>query len=146
MSYWVVDANIAVQTAIGITDNLEQFWEQLNREQITPCAPRLLLSETTSALRFLVSQKALTAVEAEEALQTIHGLHIEIINEDEALCLRALELAGKLGHSKAYDSIYLALAEKLGVDFWTMDERLFTRCRKDLKMNWVHPLAEIQTL
>ena len=138
MSYWVVDANIAIQTVLDLTDNLEHFWERIDLEQITPCAPRLWLSETTSAIRFLLSQKEITSEEAEQALRTIHGLRVEIINEDEELCLRALELAGKLGQSKAYDAIYLALAEKLVTDFWTADERLANRCQKDLKLSWVY--------
>jgi predicted nucleic acid-binding protein len=143
MSYWVVDANIVIQTAINITANLEKFWERIDQEQITPCAPRLWLSETTSAIRFLLARKEITSDEAEDILQTIHGLRVEIINEDEELSLRALELAGKLGQSKAYDAFYVALAEKLVVDFWTMDERLANRCRKDLKLNWVHWIGEL---
>ncbi len=143
MSYWVVDANIAIQTAIDITEKLEKFWERVDQENITPCAPCLWLSETASAIRFLVSQKEITVEDAEDILRTIHGLRIEIINEDEELSLRALELAGKLGQSKAYDAMYLALAEKLVVDFWTLDERLVNRCRKDLKLNWVHWVGEL---
>jgi len=143
MSYWVVDANITIQTAIDITESLEKFWERVDKEQITPCAPRLWLSEVTSAIRFLVSLKEVTPDDAEDALRTIHGLRIEIINEDEELSLRALELAGKLGQSKAYDTFYLLLAEKLVVDFWTMDERLVNRCRTDLKLNWVHWIGEL---
>ncbi len=138
MSYWVVDANIAIQTVLDITDNLERFWERVDLEQITPCAPRLWLSETTSAIRFLLSQKEITSDEAELALRTIHGLRVEIVNEDEELCLRALELAGKLSQSKAYDAMYLALAEKLVADFWTADEKLVHRCQKDLKLSWVY--------
>ena len=144
MSYWVVDANIAVQSVLEITDELEAFWENVDKDQITPCAPRLWLSEVTSAIRFLQSQKEITAEEAEQALHTAHRLRVEIINEDEELSLRALELAGKLGQSKAYDAFYLALAEKLVVDFWTGDERLANRCRKDLKLNWVHSISELE--
>lgn len=141
MSYWVIDANIAVNTALDITEELERFWERIDKEQITPCAPRLWLSETTSAIRFLLSRKEITADEAEQALRTIHGLRVEIMNEDEELSLRALELAGKLGQSKAYDAFYLALAEKLGAEFWTADGRLANRCRKDLKWGWVFSAA-----
>lgn len=142
MSYWVVHANIAIQTVVDITDPLERFWQRLDVEQVTPCAPRLWLIETTSAIRFLVAQKEITLDDAEQALRTIYGLRVEIINEDEELCLRALELAGKLGQSKANDAIYLALAEKLVADFWTADERLVNRCRKDLKLGWVHFVEE----
>ena len=143
MSYWVVDANIAINTALDMTDSLERFWKRVDEEQITPCAPRLWLSETTSAIRFLLSQKEITSGEAEEAIRTIHSLRVEIINEDEELSLRALELAGKLGQSKAYDAFYLALAEKLVGEFWTADERLLNRCRKDLKLSWVHWVGEL---
>lgn len=143
MSYWVVDANIAVNTVLSVTDKLLAFWERVDREQIIPSAPRLWISEVTSALRFWVSQKELTEDEAEDALRTIYGLKIEIVDEDEELSLRALELAGKLRQSKAYDAFYLALAEKLKAEFWTADNRLANRCRKDLKLHWVHSLEEI---
>lgn len=142
MSYLVIDANVAVKSILSATDSLGAFWEKVDRENITPCAPRLWLSETASAIRSLVSQKALSPDEAEDVLRTIHGLRIEIIDEDEELSLRALELAGKLGQSKAYDVFYLALAEKLVAEFWTADERLFNRCRKELKLNWVHWIGE----
>jgi predicted nucleic acid-binding protein len=143
MSYWVIDANIAVQTVVDISDRLERFWERVDKEQITPCAPRLWLSEVTSAIRFLQSQKEITSEEAEMALRTVHGLRVQIIDEDEEMSLRALELAGKLGQSKAYDAFYLALAEKLVVEFWTGDDRLVNRCRKDLKLGWVRSIGEI---
>jgi predicted nucleic acid-binding protein len=145
MSYWVIDANIAVRTALELntSETLERFWEHLARDQITPCAPRLWMSETTSAIRSLLAQKVITTNDAEQALRTIHNLHVEIIDEDEELCLRALELAGKLGQSKAYDAIYLALAEKLAADFWTADEKLANRGIKDLKLPWVHSIGEI---
>jgi predicted nucleic acid-binding protein len=143
MSYWVIDANLAVNTVLDITDDLERFWERVDKEQITPCAPRLWLSETTSTIRFLLSRKEITADEAEQALRTLHGLRIEILNEDEELSLRALELAVKLGQSKAYDAFYLALAEKLVAEFWTADDRLANRCRKDLSLSWVHSIAEV---
>ena len=143
MSYWVVDANIAVNTITRMTDSLSQFWDRVDREQITPCAPRLWLSETATAIRWRVVIKEISSEEAEQALRDIHALRFEIMDEDEELSLRALEWAGKLGQSKAYDAFYLALAEKLVADFWTADERLANRCRKDLKLKWVHSISEL---
>lgn len=143
MSYWVVDANIAVNTITRMNDSLSRFWDRLDREQITPCAPRLWMSETATAIRSRVAQKEISSEEAAEALRAVHSLRFEILDEDEELSLRALEWAGKLGQSKAYDAFYLALAEKLAVDFWTADERLANRCRKDLKLKWVHSISEL---
>lgn len=143
MNCWVVDANIAVSTVIRMTDNLARFWDRVDREQITPCAPRLWISETTTAIRWMVAHKEISAEEAEDALRTVHGLRFEILNEDEELSLRALEWSGKLGQSKAYDAFYLAAAEKLVADFWTADERLANRCRRDLQLSWVHSISEL---
>jgi predicted nucleic acid-binding protein len=143
MSYLVIDANIAVKSILSMTESLNAFWEKVDQKNLTPCAPRLWLSETASAIRALVFQKAISANDAEEVLRTIYGLRIEIIDEDEELSLRALEWAGKLSQSKAYDAFYIALAEKLVADFWTADERLYNQCRKNLKLSWVHWVGEL---
>lgn len=143
MSYWVVDANLAVNTALNFSENLERFWERIHQEQITPCAPRLWMSETTSAVRAYLAGNQITANEAEHALHTIHALRVEFIDEDKSICLRALELAGLLGQSKAYDAFYLATAEKIEAEFWTADERLYNRCRDDLGLDWVHWINEL---
>ncbi|WKZ43597.1 MAG: type II toxin-antitoxin system VapC family toxin [Anaerolineales bacterium] len=126
-----------------MNDSLSRFWDRVDREQITPCAPRLWMSETATAIRLRIVHKEMSFDEAEEALRAIHTLRFEILDEDEELSLRALEWAGKLGQSKAYDAFYVALAEKLAVDFWTADERLANRCRKDLKLKWVHSVSEL---
>lgn len=143
MSYWVVDANLAVNTALNFSENLERFWERIHQEQITPCAPRLWMSETTSAVRAYLAQKQITVNEAEQALRTIHALKVEIIDEEESLCMRALELAGMLNQSKAYDAFYLATAEKMETEFWTADSRLYNRCWDDLGLEWVHWINEL---
>jgi len=142
MSYWVVDANLAIKTVLNLSKSLERFWERIYQERITPCAPRLWMSETTSAVRAYLAQKQITTNEAEQALRTIHALRVEIIDEDKVLCVRALELAGMLAQSKAYDAIYLATAEKMEAEFWTADERLFNRCKNDLALAWVHWINE----
>jgi predicted nucleic acid-binding protein len=142
MSYWVVDASLAVNTALNFSENLERFWKNIYQQQLTPCAPRLWMSETTSAVRFYLAQKQINFEEAQQALYTIHALQVEIVDEDQQLCLRALDLAGKLGQSKAYDAFYLAVAEKKEAELWTADERLRNRCRDDLGIKWVHWINE----
>jgi predicted nucleic acid-binding protein len=142
MNYWVIDANLAVNTALNLSENLERFWERVNQNQITPCAPRLWMSETTSAVRAYLAQKQINVEEAQQALHMIHALSVEFVDEDKALCLRALELAGVLGQTKAYDAFYLAVAEKIGAEFWTADQRLYKRCQDDLGLEWVHWIHE----
>lgn len=56
--------------------------------------------------------------------------------EDDALLKTAYDLAVRFNRPRAYDSQYMALAERLNCEFWTADERLvnstqgqFTRIR-----------------
>jgi len=55
---------------------------------------------------------------------------------DISMSRAALTWAARLGQSKAYDGFYLALAERLGADLWTADERLLNRMRQ-LGVAWV---------
>jgi predicted nucleic acid-binding protein len=51
--------------------------------------------------------------------------------------LAALHWAERIGHSKAYDAQYLALAESLSAEFWTADVRLVHVLEK-LDVSWIH--------
>jgi predicted nucleic acid-binding protein len=45
--------------------------------------------------------------------------------EDGNLAYRALDISGQIGAGRAYDSMYVALAEHIGCDLWTGDECLY---------------------
>jgi predicted nucleic acid-binding protein len=49
--------------------------------------------------------------------------------------------AERLGHSKTYDSAYLAVAEALQAEFWTADRRLEQSARR-AGASWVHSIME----
>jgi predicted nucleic acid-binding protein len=46
-----------------------------------------------------------------------------------------VELAAAHNLAAAYDAHYLALAERLGIDCWTADERLYNSVRH--RLSWV---------
>ena len=79
--------------------------------------------EVVNALHRYVHHGMLLPEEASDALEAILGLGIEL-RSDAELHPRALALANKLGLAAAYDVHYLALAERLGAEFWTADRRL----------------------
>jgi predicted nucleic acid-binding protein len=75
----------------------------------------------------IIASWQLLPKEASDALEAVLGLGIDLRSDGE-LHSRALAMAGKLGPAAAYDAHhvahYLALAERLGVEFWTADRRL----------------------
>lgn len=98
------------------------LWEKWARAGALVVAPTLLRYELTSALRRKVARGILAQDDALRALK--EGLALSIAFHDAPeLSLRAFELATQFGWAATYDAHYLALAESLGAELWTADER-----------------------
>jgi predicted nucleic acid-binding protein len=87
-------------------------------------APTLWAYELTSALCKTVHFGEITAGEAERALTLAQHLAIHLVAPHDELVRSAFEWTLRLGRAAAYDSFYLALAEMLGCELWTADQRL----------------------
>jgi predicted nucleic acid-binding protein len=115
------------------------LWEQGGMRL---AAPALLQYEVIAVLRKNVYRNLLTSIEAVNARDTFFKLLPTIYVEvDAALLRRGLELATQFNRPTAYDSQYLAVAERLGCDFWTADERLFNATTT--RLSWVRWLGHI---
>lgn len=143
----VIDASLAVRAVLPVAqdriDVLERFagWHQ---SRIRLVAPELLLAEAVSVVRQAAYARLITTQESQAAVEDLFRLGIEILPSDEELCQLALSWAGRLGQSKAYDSFYLALAERLAAELWTGDQRLVNATHQ-LGLSWVHGLNEPPT-
>jgi predicted nucleic acid-binding protein len=139
----VIDANIAVRCLLPIGEGLEvrcvQKWK---RGGVTLAAPDLWLIEVTSAMRRAVSVGLISMDEALTSLDDISALDVQLLAIEISLCKSAFQWATRLNQSKAYDGLYLALAERLGEEFWTGDERLYHQARR-LGCDWVHWIGEM---
>ncbi len=122
----VVDANILI--AFGLAD--EPLHTQANQilsawktagESLT--APRLFRSEITAVVRKVVYQQRMTPEQGRNLLAQFLIYPVEF-HEDDALLKEAYELAVRFNRPRAYDTQYMALAERLNCEFWTADERL----------------------
>lgn len=123
----VVDANILI--AFGLSD--EPLHAQANQvlsawrsAGTRLAAPRLFRSEITAVVRKVVYQQRLNHRRGRLMLDKLLLYPVEL-HEDVALLLASYELAERFNRPRAYDTQYLALAERLSCDFWTADERLF---------------------
>ncbi len=107
-------------------------------------APTLLEYELTSLVRKGV---AIGQLREERALPVLHQLQqsgVETIAPTLELHRLALQLAERIGQSKAYDAQYLALAARENAAFWTADGRL-ARAAQATGLAWVHWIGELTT-
>jgi predicted nucleic acid-binding protein len=107
-------------------------------------APPLLPIEVTNILRQRMrTREALSLDEASQHLDDFLALLIEYHNP-AGLHYQALVLADALGLPATYDAHYLALAEQLGCELWTDDQRLIRQVATSLPfVRWIgdHPVA-----
>ena len=80
--------------------------------------------EVANALHRRVVRGDLAVEIAADLIQDLMSLGVAL-HETPHLHRRALELASQLKQGAVYDAHYLALAESLGCDFWTADQRLY---------------------
>ena len=137
----VVDASLALKWLLEEDDSnqAQALLESWGREDRRPAAPHLLPAEVTNALHQQVVKgeltvpRAVTLIDDLRSLVDLHALpHVHG---------RALELASELGQGAAYDCHYLALAEALGCELWTADERFRRAARPAFP--FVHALSEV---
>lgn len=126
-TYLTIDAGVAFklitphphqQIYIDLVDGWHRTGHQL-------CAPSLWAYEITSAITKMVHFGHLSSAAGRDGLLLAYQLGIELVSPDENQALRALEWTERLERAAAYDSFYLALAEALDCEFWTVDRRLF---------------------
>jgi predicted nucleic acid-binding protein len=104
-------------------------------------APLLWEYELTSTLRRAVYYGFLDASQAVWAPEQTMLLGVESHPPSASLHKGSLAWAGRLGHSRAYNAQYLALAEQVRSHFWTADQRLANAAR-EAGVNWVHWVGE----
>ena len=125
----VVDANIAVWTVVP--DPYGWGKERMRRiMQGEVIVPGLWVYEVTSVLYRYAHAQAGGEAWLQQTLPPLLALADEIVHPDSELALAAAAWAEQLGRAKAYDAFYLALADRLGCDFWTGDKRLYNRTRQ----------------
>ena len=122
----VVDASLAFKWLVkeiytAEANALGRLW---NSQGTRIAAPYLMPVEVTNALHQRVVRGDLTVEAATQRMQSLLTSGLEL-HQPAHLYGRALELASQFGLGATYDVHYVALAETLGCDMWTADEKFF---------------------
>jgi predicted nucleic acid-binding protein len=125
-SYVMIDAGVAFKLLAPnpARDAIKHLVRQWSSQQLTLCAPSLWLYEVTSILSKMVQLAELEAEDARDILDLAKGLGVELIEPEQELARTAFAWTRRLERAASYDSFYLALAERLGCELWTVDRRL----------------------
>jgi predicted nucleic acid-binding protein len=120
----VIDASVAVKWVVpeNDSDKAEFLLDQ------ALVAPDLLFAECANILWKKVRRGEVTKEEAEIAAQTLEQADLTVVSA-RAYTARAAALAIELDHP-AYDGMYLAVAEALGLRLVTADDRLVRKARQ----------------
>jgi predicted nucleic acid-binding protein len=140
----VIDANLiaAVVLPLPYSDQATQRLMAWKRAGTDLLAPFLLEYEIAAILRKAVVARWLTTDLAVEAIGEVLALNVRCLTPTVNLHERALRWADQLGHAKAYDAHYLALAEQEGIELWTADRRLANGAQQ-VGADWVHWIGEV---
>ena len=139
----VIDASVALKWRLRdeeATSQADALLDDFLADKLALLTPTLFDYEITNALRVAVTRQRLSEPEAVAALNDFS--QYTILRYDFAsLYSLAFQLSGQHQRS-AYDSAYLALAQSLGLWFFTGDKRLFNAVGQPLA--WVKWIGDYQ--
>ena len=118
----VVDASIALKWIVD-EDGSDTALTLQGSDMI---APALLRLEVGNALRTICARQQVSDAHARELFAFVQSAPVAIVDPDDGLERRALDLALHLGHP-IYDCVYLALAERTDRMLVTADRRFIGR-------------------
>lgn len=122
----VVDANLLLALILPLpysaaAEGMLDRWLDDGERLISPS---IWEYEAVSAIRKYVVRQRPSPEEAAHLMLGLDSLPVRSVPTDPDLRRSALSWAQRLGQTAAYDSFYVALAERLDCEIWTADRRL----------------------
>jgi predicted nucleic acid-binding protein len=129
-----IDASVAVKWVLR-----DEMWRKKARKllfdsiksDIMLIAPPLFEYETESVLQERLYSGKLTITEVNVAIEKLNSVGVQVINHTGMIkCAR--DIARSFNQPKIYDSLYAALAELRGCEFWTADKVFYDAVKSTL--------------
>ena len=132
-----VDASLIIRllTSQDVNSPYDQKWQQWQESNATIIAPTLIMYEVSNGLYRYSRAGQITPEETAKLLERALNLGIRF-SGDADLHRQALEIAVRYNLPATYDAHYLALASRLSIELWTVDQRLFNSVHSSLA--WVN--------
>ena len=135
----VIDSSVALKWRLRdeeATAQADVLLDDFLAGKLDLLTPTLFEYEITNALKVAVTMGRLSEDDARTALADFQAYQIEQ-RAFATIQQRTFQLACQY-HRSVYDSAYLALAQSLGVLFYTGDKRLFNAVSKELPwVRWI---------
>ncbi len=138
----VVDASLAVKWLVQeeYSDKARAVLQSWVDRDITRMAPYLMPFEVANALHRRMLRGELSVGDSTRMITRLLESSLEL-RQPAGLHAKALQLADELNQNAAYDAHYLALAEVVGCEIWTADERLYRVARPSIgNVRWIGEL------
>jgi predicted nucleic acid-binding protein len=136
----VVDASVVVDVVapdVGTGTPARALFGKWAAERTQPAAPGLMWLETANALLTGVRRGRWSGADADAACARLERIPLRRADSEPDRA-RAFELARRYENWPVYDMLYVALAERLGMELITADLRLVARLAH---LGWVRDVA-----
>jgi predicted nucleic acid-binding protein len=125
----VVDANVIIDLVapdVAVGSSAERLVARLAADRVDILVPALIWLESSNALLTGIRRGRWDGEAADGAFAAL--AEIPVVSADtQKDWARAFELARRYDNWPVYDMVYVALAERLGTEFYTADDRLRKR-------------------
>jgi len=124
MTEQVIDASVAIKWVVKgepFRNKARQLLRDARLKDITLIGPPLLEYEVESSLQSRLHRGRTTIATVDASLSAFYAVGVRIVTHPDIVrCAR--EMARQFHQERIYDSLYAALAELRGCEFWTADK------------------------
>lgn len=134
----IVDASIAIKW-LNPSEELSNFAEKILQDyldgKIKLAIPEFFYYEIASGISKAIMRDYITAIEGQKAIDYILQLDIKTYPIPNVKIVYNIAQSYK---RSIYDSIYIALAQIMGAEFWTADKKLYNAVSNKLQfVKWI---------